>query len=491
MQILGTLKITSPVIIIIGAAMLFSSLISVIFKEDPAPLMIGAFTAITVGSGLYFLTAKSSTKNLGITEGCLIVTCSWLFACIFGAIPYYSVTLVDPAHALTFTESFFESVSGLTTTGASILTDIESWPRGILFWRSLSQWLGGMGIVILAIAMLPKIGVGGMQAFKMESPGPLKNDKLMPRISQTAKILYTVYLTLSIILFISLFSVGVSAYDSIIHTFSTIATGGFSNYNNSVAGLNNVNAEYIITFFMWLGGINFSLIYFMIWKQNLRFAIQNTEFKVYAGIHALAVGIVTFYLYTQHFQDWSLAESFRYGVFQVTSILTTSGFATANYNLWPVTTLMILLLLMFIGGCTGSTSGSMKVLRHIISFKFIKWEVLKIAKPNLITSIKIGNRSMNQSIVQSVIILFLLFSITFALGTLILTFYNIDLISAASASLATLSGVGPALNNFGPASNYANLPSVVHWVLIFQMFIGRLEIITVLILFFPTVWQKN
>lgn len=471
--------------------MLLTSMISIFYKEPPQPLIIGGFSSLIIGTVLLLLTKKTTTKNLGVLEGCAIVTISWLLACLFGALPYYTMGLFDPQLKINWTKSLFESISGFTTTGASIFTDVESLPKGILFWRSLSQWIGGMGIVVLAVAILPKIGVGGMQAFKMEMPGPLKNDKLMPRISQTAKILYRVYLVLSLVLFISLVTIGVDAFDAIIHTFSTIATGGFSNYNDSIAGLNNPNAEYIIAFFMWLGGVNFSLIYFTVWKRNLKLVIQNTEFKTYILIFITAIATISTYLYSINFANWSLDETIRHSVFQVSSILTTSGFSSTNYSLWPTLPIMILITLMLIGGCTGSTSGSLKVLRHIISFKFIKWELLKIARPNLITSIKIGPRAINNQVVQSVIVLLIMFFITFTIGTLSLTYFNHDITTSASAAIAGLAGIGPALNELGPAGNYAALHPTAQWIFMFLMFIGRLEIITVLILFIPDVWLKK
>lgn len=491
MKLAESLRTTSPVVAMIGLAMLLSSLISIYFRENPTPLILGSTGALLSSVLIWLSTKNRKTKNLGIQEGCAIVTFSWLLACLFGALPYFTMGIYDPALKISFTKSIFESVSGLTTTGASIFSDVESLPKGILFWRSFSQWIGGMGIVVLAIAILPKIGVGGMQAFKMETPGPLKNDKLMPRISQTAKILYRVYFTLSIALFVILTALGIEWFDAIIHTFSTIATGGFSNYNNSVAGLQNIGAEYAISLFMWLGGINFSLVYFVIWKRRAKLAIQNTEFKTYAAIHALAVIAVTFYLYINHLNGANLDQAFRYGLFQVTSIMTTSGFSTTDYNLWPSFPISILLFLMFIGGSTGSTSGSLKVLRHIITFKFIKWELLKIAKPNLITSIKIGTRAIHRPIINSVIVLLTIFTITFGVGTVLLTYFDLSLSTAASVSIASIAGIGPALYEFGPASNYSNLHQTAQWIVIFLMFIGRLEIMTILVLFLPTVWLKK
>lgn len=471
--------------------MLISAGVSLNFQETTTPLTVGGIASILIGGIVYFSSKNSSTKRLGIKEGLAIVTASWILSCILGAIPYLVLSLLSPTIELTITDSIFESVSGFTTTGSSILTNIENLPKGILFWRSLTQWMGGMGIVILMIAILPKVGVGGLQAFKMETPGPLKNDRLMPRITQTAKVLYSVYLLLSITLFILLVAAQVSYFDAFIHTFSTIATGGFSNYNNSVAGLNNINAEYIITFFMWFSGVNFSLIYFLLWKKDLKLAIQNTEFKVYSTIYLAAVIFSFVFLYSSSFYDWSISETFRYTIFNVTSILTTTGYSTFNYSLWPQLIIFILIVLMTIGGCTGSTTGSLKVLRHIISFKFIKFELLKVAKPNLVTSIKIGNRALNDQIVQSVIALTLSFFTALIIGTFIITALDINILDAAGISLANLSGVGPAFNNFGPDGSYATLPFIGKWTVICLMLLGRLEIITILGLIIPITWLKR
>lgn len=487
-------KLVSPVVMVVGFAMWFSAIVSIIYGESPIPLIIGGSMAILFSAITWFISYRTPLVNVSIQEGCAIATFSWIFACLFGALPFYTLRLVEPELVINFAKSFYESVSGFTTTGSSILTDVEIIPKGIMFWRSFTHWFGGMGIVVLAIAILPKLGIGGMQAFRMESAGPLKTDKLVPRISETGKILYKVYFAVTVVQILALLFVGVNLYDALIHTFGTVGTGGFSNYNASVAGLHNHAAEYIITFFLWISAANFGLTYLVIWKRDFKALWNDSEFKVYTSIVMITILLITLSLHwykAQDFINYSWADSFRLASFQVLTIISTAGFATTDFNLWPVFPVAVLVFLMFVGGSTGSTGGGLKVMRHIINFKLTKQELLKIVSPNLITTVKLGGRAIDYKIAQSVMALTILYLSTFFAVGFFLTLYGYDLVTAFTASIANLGNIGPGLNRVGPAANYAFMPNLPLWVLSFAMLLGRLEIYTILALFIPSVWKKR
>lgn len=322
----------SPVIFVIGIAMLLTAGISLIYHESPLPLVLSGLVGIGVGALVHLLTRKEPIENVSVKEGAAVAVFAWVLSCFLGALPFFLLYIGSPSLVVSFSKSFFESVSGFTTTGASIFTDVEILPKGILFWRSLMHWFGGMGIVVFAIAILPKLGVRGMHAFRMESPGPLKTDKLMPRISETEKILYTVYFFITVLEVVALLIAHVSLYDALIHTFGTVGTGGFSNYNASVAGLNNHAAEYIITFFMYLSAANFGLTYLVLWKRNIRALIQDAEFLYYSAIVTVAIGGTTVVLmYGKALAHmYSFADAFRLASFQVLTIISTTGYATTD-----------------------------------------------------------------------------------------------------------------------------------------------------------------
>lgn len=490
MQLRSLFKLLSPILATIGGAMLLCILVAFFYQENPAPLLIGGLSALAFSGVVYLFNRKQRVGYMAIKDGCILATLAWVFACIFGALPLFTMKWFFVGTDLTWTKSLYEAISGFTTTGASILSDIESLPKSILFWRSFMHWFGGMGIVVFAIAVIPKIGIGGMQALRMESPGPIKSDKLVPRISETARILYTVYLAITLAEVVALMFADVSLYDALTHTFGTVGTGGFSPYNNSIAGLNNVAAEYIIAFFMWLSGVNFALTYVLLWKRDWRSFLKDIEFRTYSLITILAILIIVLCLLVNNYENWSVSEAFRYAVFQVPTILTTTGYATYDYGQWPIFAITTLCVLMFIGGSTGSTGGGPKVLRHIISFKAIKQELKKIARPNLVESIRIGDRIIDKSIVNSVLVFSLIYLLTFAIGAYILSFFGLDIISAVTASIANLGNIGPGLNIVGPTGNYADFHPVALWVLMFQMLAGRLEIYTVFVAVLAFVKRK-
>jgi trk system potassium uptake protein len=489
MRIKAVFKVVGPAILVIGLAMIACTGISFIYGNNPIPLLAGGISSAAFGTLCMLACRGADMDAVGMKEGCAVATFTWLFACLFGAIPFYLMGSYGSPTTLTWTQSFYEIMSGFTTTGASILADVEILPKDIIFWRSLTHWFGGMGIVVLAVAILPKLGVGGMQAFRWESPGPLKADKIVPRIQDTAKILYTTYLGVTVVEFILLLLVGVSAFDSAAYTFGTVGTGGFGIHNNSIAGLDNPAAEWIIGFFMWLCGMNFGLIYFAFVKGRIKDFFRDTEWKAYMALSLGTAAIVTFLI--TGYKGWSVLEAARYAFFQMATVLTTTGYATDDYNVWPLAAIAFLLPLMFVGGSTGSTGGGPKVMRHVVTLKFLKHEILKLSRPNLVTTVKLGSRPLELSIVGSVVALLAVYVLIFFLSGVALTAMGHDLVTAFTASIANLGNIGPGFNVVGPAGNYSTFSAPALWILTAEMLLGRLEVFTVLMLLIPSTWMRR
>ncbi|MCD6580359.1 MAG: TrkH family potassium uptake protein, partial [Desulfuromusa sp.] len=423
-----------------------------------------------------------SPQELTVREGFAVVTFGWTIFAVFGALPYLiSGAIVSPLDAI------FETMSGFTTTGSTILTEIEALPQSLLFWRSLTQWLGGMGIIVLSLAILPMLGVGGMQLFKAEVPGPTA-DRLKPRIQDTAKMLWGVYFLLTVVETLLLMVGGMSFFDALCHSFTTLATGGFSTQNSSIAAYNNSYIDGVITLFMILAGINFAL-HFQVLRGKAKEFFHSEELRVYLGIILVATVIIMIF-------NWSggiyrpFGENLRYSIFQVSSIMTTTGFATADYELWLVLPQYILVLLMFIGGCAGSTGGGMKVARILLLFKHAQVQVFRLIHPRAIRLVKLGNHPVDKDVLQSILGFFALFIGVFVVGSLLVAASGMDLVSAGGAVVACLSNIGPGLGTVGPVDNFAHVPGFGKSVLIVCMLMGRLELFTVLVLFFPSFWHK-
>jgi trk system potassium uptake protein TrkH len=386
------------------------------------------------------------------------------------------------------TDAVFESISGFTTTGASILTDIEGRSHGVLLWRSLTHWLGGMGIVVLALAIMPLLGVGGMQLFRAEVPGPVA-ERLTPRISQTAKLLWGVYVLLTALETVALMVAGLSFFDAVCHSMATMATGGFSTQNTSVGGFGLPAVEWIITVFMFLAGANFTLHYLAL-SGKWRAYHRDDEFRFYGGLvvaASLLIGIAL--LVVNHFA--SLHDTIRHTVFQVVSIMTTTGFGTHDYLLWPPVAHAVLLMLMAVGGCAGSTGGGIKVMRLLLLLKVSKLELVKLMHPRAITTIWFNGRAVKPDLATNVLGFFLLFMMVYGLGVVALTLGGRDLITAVGATAASLGNIGPGLGEVGPAFNYGHFMAWEKWLLMFFMLAGRLEIYTVLVLFMPAAWRRS
>lgn len=481
MNLILTLRILGALLLYLGGTLLFPIPFSLFYHDGVWPAFIYSALICFVCGGLLFRYCQSP-KELSLREGFAVVTFGWTFFALFGALPYLlSGAIPAPLDA------FFETMSGFTTTGSTILTDIEALPKSLLFWRSLTHWLGGMGIIVLSLAILPMLGVGGMQLFRAEVPGPTA-DRLRPRIQDTAKLLWGVYLLLTAVETLLLMLGGMSFFDAICHSFATLATGGFSTRNASIAAYDSNYIDAVITIFMVLAGVNFTL-HFQLLRGKLSDFYRNEEFRYYIGLIVVATTtIIGFNWYHSIYQG--LGENFRYSIFQVTSIITTTGFGTADYETWPVLPQYILLMLMFVGGCAGSTGGGMKVARILLLCKHVQVQIFRLIHPRAVRLVKLGNRPVDKEVMQAILGFFALFIGIFVIASLLMAACGMDLVSGAAAVIACLANIGPGLGTVGPVDNFAAIPSFGKSVLIVCMLMGRLELFTVLVLFFPSFWRK-
>ena len=450
---------------------------------------------IIIGLLLYFLNKPKST-NIQKKEGYLIVSLGWLILSFTGMLPYLFSGAIP-----NISDAFFETISGYSTTGSSILKDIEAMPKGILFWRSATHWIGGMGIIVLTIAILPLLGIGGMQLFMAEAPGP-SADKLHPRITDTAKRLYLIYVTLTIIQFFLLKIAGMNWFDAINHAMATMSTGGFSTKNNSVAFYNNLPfVQYIILLFMLIAGTNFVLTYFAL-KGKIRKVFESEEFRYYFGGIIGVSAIIAIIIY--FFQDPNLqttiahpmvfgrAESaIRHSLFMVTSVVTTTGFVSADFTMWHFLATSIFFALFFTGGSAGSTSGGVKVVRHIVMLKSSFLEFKKALHPNAIIPVRYDKKAVSQTIVFNILSFFIIYMLIFIVASVVLTLFGLDFMSAIGAAASSLGNIGPAIGSVSPVDNFSHLTDSAKWFCSFLMLIGRLELFTVLILFTPFFWRNN
>ena len=441
--------------------------------------LIPAVLTFVIGFLCFKLTKRK--RDLRAREGFGIVTLGWIFFSLFGCLPFL-ISGVIP----NLTDAFFETMSGFTTTGATILTDIEALPHGLLFWRSLTHWMGGMGIIVLSLAILPFLGVGGMQLFKAEVPGPVP-DKLTPRITETAKILWGVYVLISALETVLLMFGGMNLFESLCHTFGTMATGGFSTRNASIGAYDNAYIHYVIIFFMLAAGTNFALHYQFL-KNRVSGYHRSKEFLFFIGLVITATLFLGIENLINHYHH--LETAFRNTLFQVVSILTTTGYGTADFELWPSASQYVLFLFMFIGGCAGSTGGGMKVIRLYILIKFVNAEIKRLLHPSAVIRVRVGNQVIPREIVTHVLGFLALMLGLFVFGVLLMTLLGLDLVSALGAVAATLGNIGPGLGSVGPTDNYAHIPVIGKWILTFFMLAGRLEIYTVLIMLAPSFWKK-
>lgn len=465
-----------------GGFMLLALPFSFYYHEEWSPIFYAALLSIVVGLSIWFVSRGYDIKELRKREGYLIVTLGWLCMSFSGTLPYVLSGAIPD-----FSDAFFETISGYTTTGATILVDIEALPKGLLFWRSLTHWIGGMGIIVLTIAILPLLGIGGMQLFVAEAPGPT-HDKLHPRITETAKRLWYVYFFLTIAETVLLMLGGMSFFDAINHAMSTIATGGFSTKNASITYYDSPFIEYVIMLFMFVAGTNFTLLYFF-FKGRFEKIFSNEEFKAYLGT-VLVVGLVVA-VCIHIFTEFGIERSFRDALFQVISIVTTTGFITADYTVWSPFTTLLFFLLLFTGASAGSTSGGVKIVRHLILVKNSILELKRQIHPSAVIPVRYNDRAVSDTITYNVAAFILIYLTVFSFGSLVMTLIGLDFMTAIGAVATTLGNVGPGLGTVGPVDNFSQITGVGKWFLSFLMLLGRLELFTVLILFTPYFWSKN
>lgn len=475
--------------------MLLSTLISFIYDDGVTFNLFSAGISTLLLGVFLMVPTRDHKKIMDKREGYVVVTFGWLIMAFTGCLPYvFTGTISD------FTSAFLETMSGYTTTGATILNDIEIVPKGVLFWRSMTHWIGGMGIIVLAIAILPLLGIGGMQLFAAEAPGP-SGDKLHPRITDTAKRLWLIYFGYTIAETILLKIAGMDLFDAMNHAMSTLSTGGFSTKNASVAYWNDQPViQYIIILFMFLAGTNFVLSYFA-FKGKVQKIFRDEEFKLYVSFIVIFTLIAAAIIYFKadvsissiaHPMVWGEAESaFRHGLFQVLSVITTTGFITADYTLWAPFLVVFFFGLMFLGGSAGSTSGGVKVVRHLILIKNGFLEFKRALHPNAILPVRYNSRAVSGDIVFNILAFFILYMLSFIVGSLVFSMFGLDLMSSIGIAASSLGNVGPAFGDFGPVNNYASLPDLAKWWAAFLMLIGRLELFTVLILLTPFFWRNR
>ncbi len=476
-------------LVITGLSMLLPALIAFIYGEtDLYGHLKSSLICVLLGLPIWVFTRKS--KRLNSKDGFAIVSFAWITVALAGSLPFYLTGIIP-----NFTDAWFEAMSGVTTTGATIIGNpstlphlingIESMPHGVLFWRSFLQWLGGMGIIVFTIAILPLLGVGGVQLFKAEVPGPVA-DKIKPRVKETAKILWMVYIGFTFLQFLLLGFAGMSWFDSICHAFTTMPTGGFSTQNASIAAYSNPVIHYIIIFFMFVAGVNFTL-HFRAITGNYKSYFKDYEFKVYFSILFFAT-IFIFLNISFSNSDWS-HNSFLISLFQSLALMTGTGYANADYELWPFFSQLLLFFMMFFGAMGGSTSGGMKIARVILLIKYAATETRRMLHSRAIIPIRIGDRTIGDDVIRNTLGFFLIYLSFFVLTALVLTALNYDFTSSLSVAASAIGNVGPAFGSFGPTDNYALLHPIGKWMMTFCMLLGRLEIFTIMVLFSRTFWK--
>lgn len=477
------LKIVGLFLVLFSIVMLLPAAVSIIYDDQALNAFLLSFLwTMTVGLTLYGVFRKQEIV-LRSRDGFLIVVLFWTVLGFFGSIPF----ILSPQPAISFTDAVFESISGLTTTGATIITDIDSLPHSILFYRQFLQWLGGMGIIVLAVAVLPMLGVGGMQLYRAETPGPIKDTKITPRIAETAKALWYIYLGLTVACALAFKAAGMTTFDAISHAFSTIAIGGFSTHNDSIGWFDSTLIELITVVFMFLAGINFALHFFAWRARNPKVYFFDTEVRAYFILLLLVSVITVSYLYhSGHFAKFE--DALTYGVFQTVSIGTTTGYTTAVYSSWPSFLPVLLLFISFIGGCAGSTGGGLKVVRFVILSKQGLREIKRLIHPNAEVPIKIGNKAMPNRVLEAVWGFFAAYVAAFSIIMLALMLTGLDQTTAFSAVAACINNLGPGMGKV--ANHYKDINDTAKWILSFAMLLGRLEVFTLLVIISPMFWKR-
>jgi trk system potassium uptake protein len=475
------LKFTGILLMMLAWFMSLSALWEIVYNEGAAlAILLSALITFTSGLTLFLVTKNHDHKNIGKKEGYIIVTLTWLVITFFGTLPFYI-----SGHIPKYTDAFFETMSGFTTTGATIMTNIEAMPKSLLFWRSTTHWLGGMGIIVLTLAILPVLGVGGMQLFVAEAPGTTPM-RLHPRITETAKRLWFIYVLLTLVLIVLLMLGNMNFFEAINHAFSAMATGGFSPKNDSFASYSPY-IHYVIILFMIIAGANFTLHYFAL-KGNFTKLKNNEEFKFYLIVIGIFTAIFTLSVYFLHLAN--LENAFRHSLFQIVSIITTTGFVTVDYTKWNESLWFLLFILMFTGGCIGSTAGGIKMIRHLLLIKNTSQEFKRLIHPSAIFPTRLDGKTISSEIIYNFLAFFLLYVSLFMLGAAIMSTMGMGFKLSIASVASCIGNVGPSLGTLGPMDSYALVPSPGKWLLAFYMLLGRLELFTVLLLLTPTFWKK-
>ena len=482
MNVRSVVGSVSRIVAVFGALMLAPVAVSLVFGEsDWKAFLISSMVTAAIGVVGALLAPPGTDQRIGNREGMAITTLGWTACALFGALPFLLAgSLRTPADAV------FETMSGLTTTGATVLADVEAQSHAILFWRSFLHWLGGMGIVVLSIALLPGLQVGGSQLFRAEVPGPLP-DRLEPRIRETARRLWGIYILLTVGQTVLLRLFGMSLFDAVTHTFGTVATGGFSTANKSLEAWNSPAIHLTVTAFMFLAGMSFTLHYRAL-RGDLQPMSKDDELKTYAGIVLAAIALISLDLLAH--SSYGLWNTLRHSAFQVVSVITTTGFTTVNYDVWPPLSRAILLLLMFVGGSAGSTGGAIKVVRVNVLAKHSIRELKRAVYPRRVTVIRLNGKAVPEEVSSAVLAFVILYLSVFLLAMLAMSAMGLDFVSAVGAVAATLGNIGPGFGLVGPACNYSTVPAIGKWLLSFCMLVGRLEVYTVLSMLVPGFWRR-
>ena len=475
---------------IIGILLLINGLLMLtavpfgIYHEESSwkGILVASLVNSIIGFILYYNTKDNENKELKRRDGYLIVILSWIAMSLFGMLPYIFTDQISNVP-----DAFFETVSGYTTTGASILNNIEILDHGILYWRSLTQWIGGMGIIVLAVAILPFLGIGGMQLFVAEAPG-VSVDKLQPRIKETAMRLWQIYISFTVVLFFILWAEGMNSFEAVNHAMTTFATGGFSTKNASIGYFESPLIQYTIILFMFISATNFTLTYFAI-KLDFKKVFQNEEFRIYSSFILILTAIVfiTLYLIDSSYAE----ETFRSALFSVVSIITTTGFTTVDFTGWTEFITILFFILMFFGASAGSTSGGIKIVRHVVLLKNSYIELKKQLHQQGVFILRFNNSKVPQSVVTNILAFMMLYVVIFSVGSVIMTLMGVDFITAIGSVAATLGNIGPGIGDVGPASNFSSIPDVGKYFLSLLMLIGRLELLTFLLILTPAFWKFN
>ena len=483
MQLSIVAKTIGLLLMVFSFAQVPPLVVDLIYSEGEYVSFVYSFALTVLGGLVLWWPFKDIKKDFRLREGVLIVVCFWIVLSLFGTLPFL---ITDSISDLSFSEAFFESMSGLTTTGATVLSQLDELPKSILFYRQQLQWLGGMGIIVLAVAVLPLLGVGGMELYHAESSGIAK-DRLTPKLRNTAIALWKIYLSLTVLCALGYFLSGMSIFDAISHSFSTVAIGGFSTHDGSIGYFNSAAIETIAMFFMFLAGINFSL-HFVAWNnRSLLDYIKDSEFKTYSMV-LICSSIIVIIALSLNGQYESANETLRHSLFQTISIATTTGFTSQNYSSWPAAIPVFLIMMSFIGACVGSTGGGIKVVRILVMFRLGMKEIHKFIRPNAQVSVKLNKSSINEKALVSVLGFFSLYAISFFIILMLLMFAGLDQVTAYSATAATMNNLGPGLGDV--AQNYGSVGEAAKWILSFSMLIGRLEVLTIIAIFHRAFWRQ-